>query len=456
MSAGNIIGWLSPASSKFDVSDFKTLAVSSDQIGWAASLLYLGAGIGPVAFAFMTNCVGRKWINFFAACIYILGWAICVMATKAMHIYIARVIHGVGISFTLCIVPVYVGEIVEDRIRGGVSAAIIMFLSLGILYVYIIGPYVSFLILNLSSFLLPLLSLLSFFSMPESPYFLVMNGRISDAEKNLMRIRGEINRADVSVELDKIIEFIDDGYTRESSESRWKIAQFKQSLSPLCLMISLTFAQSFSGVTAFKSYFETIFSVADSPIDPSTGVIIAEVVAVLVALLSAYYIDKLGRRILFFISSIGCMFCTGFIGLYYALDHYDTVVDSYAWIALVGIYGYQVFFYSGLACLPSVVASEIFPAHLRPWTTALNVMLLSLFSFCVTKCFQIIGDGIGYHYSFWIFSLLLIFPVVYVYFCFPETKIKTFIQIQNELCKTNNSDEENVNHPSYNATETRY
>lgn len=445
MSAGNIIGWLSPASRKFEVIDFRNLNVSSDQIGWAASLLYLGAGLGPVAFAFMTNSLGRKWINFFAALIYVIGWAICVMATNATHIYIARVIHGVGISFTLCIVPVYVGEIVEDRIRGGVSAVIIMFLSLGILYVYIIGPYVSFPILNLSSFILPLLSLLSFFSMPESPYFLVMNGRISDAEKNLMRIRGEINREDVSVELDKIIEFIEDGYMRESSGGRWKIFQFRHTLNPIFLMISLTFAQSFSGIMAFKSYFERIFSVADSPIKPSTGVIIAEVVAVLVALLSAYYIDKLGRRILFFISSIGCIFCTGFIGLYYILDHYDTVVDSYAWIALVGIYGYQVFFYSGLACLPSVVASEMFPAHLRPWTTAFNVMISAIFSFCVTKCFQVIGDGIGYHYSFWMISLLLIFPVIYIYLFFPETKIKTFIQIQNELCNMTNTDEEIAN-----------
>lgn len=447
MSAGNIIGWLSPASSKFEVSDFKNLAISSDQIGWAASLLYLGAGIGPIVFAFMTNRLGRKWINFFAACIYIIGWAICAMATNAIHIYIARVIHGVGISFTLCIVPVYVGEIVEDSIRGGVNAAIIMFLSLGILYVYIIGSYVSFIILNVTSFVLPLLSLLSFFHMPESPYYLVMNGRISNAEKNLMRIRGETNRADVSKELDKIIDFIDHGYIRESSGNT--LLQFRQSINPLFLMISLTFAQSFSGIMAFKAYFEKIFSETDSPIKPSTGVIIAEVVAVVIALLSAYYIDKLGRRIMFFISSIGCMLCTGFVGLYYVLDQYGTVVNNYAWIALVGIYGYQVFFYSGLAYLPSVVASEMFPAHLRPWTTAFNVMLSAIFSFCVTKCFQIIGDGIGYHYSFWIFSLLLIFPVIYIYVYFPETKIKTFIQIQNELCNSTNTDEENANLPRY-------
>ena len=63
--------------------------------------------------------------------------------------------------------------------------------TLGFVYVYSIGPFVSFLWLNILCSVLPIIFLLTFSFMPESPYYEVMKGNTKAAKRSLMRLRGK-------------------------------------------------------------------------------------------------------------------------------------------------------------------------------------------------------------------------------------------------------------------------
>lgn len=432
MSAGYVIGWQSPATVKLIKPD-SDIPITSSQAAWMATAICLGGVIGPAIFAVTARRIGRKWITFIASSAYLLGWIVALVAENIIYLYVVRAFHGFGIAFTLCIVPVYVGEIVEDDIRGGVTSAITMMISLGAVVVYSVGPFVSFDILNLISLVFPLLALLCFMIMPESPHFLVMNNRLEEAERNLMRVRGETKKENVAVEFNNICKFVEESLAASTSTMQKHLLK-KSSLISMFLITALTFSRQFSGYMVYKSFFEIIFKAADSPINPGVAVIIAESVALFVALFSCFFVDSLGRRPVFFISAVGTIIANLLTGTYYLIDYYDYVEEgTFIWIGMIGLYGFQVFFYIGMSSVPFVIASEIFPAPYKTWISAYMITVEFVFGFIAIKIHQILGDHIGYYYSFYIFACLTLLSTIYLAFALPETKKQPLVEIQHEI-----------------------
>ncbi|KAK9727498.1 Sugar transporter [Popillia japonica] len=80
---------------------------------------------------------------------------------------------------------IYVAEVSENDIRGKLSTVIIVLKVSGSLLMLCVGPYVWYQFLSLIGAILPALFLLSFPFMPESPFYLVKNNRITEAEQTL-------------------------------------------------------------------------------------------------------------------------------------------------------------------------------------------------------------------------------------------------------------------------------
>lgn len=106
---------------------------------------------------------------------------------------------GTGVSFT--ILPMYLGEIAEDKIRGALGALIAQMMNAGILLTYCVGPWVSRVALACMGGVLPVLFGLMFIWMPDSPYFLIMKHRPDQAKQSLIWLRGT---GDVTEELEKV------------------------------------------------------------------------------------------------------------------------------------------------------------------------------------------------------------------------------------------------------------
>jgi MFS family permease len=85
---------------------------------------------------------------------------------------------------------VLVGEISEPRIRGILTGTNFLSHSIGILLVYILGTFMDWNVVSGISAVLPILSLVAFILLPESPVWLVRHNKIEEAEKALSWLRG--------------------------------------------------------------------------------------------------------------------------------------------------------------------------------------------------------------------------------------------------------------------------
>lgn len=85
----------------------------------------------------------------------------------------------------------YAGEIAEISIRGILGSFLQLFITVGLLWSYCIGPYVSYTVLWIACAALPIVFFIIFYPMPESPYFLFANGRKTEAINALAKLRGK-------------------------------------------------------------------------------------------------------------------------------------------------------------------------------------------------------------------------------------------------------------------------
>ena len=110
----------------------------------------------------------------------------------------------------------YIGEIASDDCRGALGSFMQVGIVTGILYVYCVGPYVSFVVYQYLCLLIPIFFIATFYFMPDSPAFYISKGRKSDAIKALKYLRGK-SAEGVQEELDIITASVEESMKNKGS-----------------------------------------------------------------------------------------------------------------------------------------------------------------------------------------------------------------------------------------------
>lgn len=211
LGAGFHSGWASPSLAKLQAEDSE-ISVTSDQGSWIASLLLAGTMIGSTLCVPMVNYWGRKLTLLFITVPMFLSCIIIAFATTYWWLYIARLVRnlrishpliiiiekliiyrilaGCGIGITYTSVPMYLGEIADDNIRGGFGILMTVLSNTGILIAYSFGPWTSRATLALIGAIFPLIYVLTFMWMPESPYFYTEKNELLKAQESLAWLKG--------------------------------------------------------------------------------------------------------------------------------------------------------------------------------------------------------------------------------------------------------------------------
>lgn len=117
----------------------------------------------------------------------------------------------------------------------------------------------------------------------------------------------------------------------------------------------------------------------------------------------------------------------------FALQTVDPASDVPTWLPVGGLLAYGVAFPLGLAPIPAALLGELFPAHLKGLAACSAAISLSIASLVVTKLYQVAGTHFGMHVVYWTFAASCVAGAAFVATFVPETKRKTFQQIQDEL-----------------------
>nr|CAD7603037.1 unnamed protein product [Timema genevievae] len=425
MVAGCCMGWTSPTLPYLEST--KYIILTKGEEGWISSILALSAAIGPFPAGMTANRYGHKKALLGTAAIYILSWILLTAAKGAGLMYVARFLFGLSIGATFTVVPMYVGEIAEDKVRGALGSFTQLLCTLGFMYVYSIGPYVSYISLGVACTAVSVLFLVTMLFIPDSPYQLVKRGDREGARKALQWLRSK-SSSGVNKELNELQVAVDEQASQKTSLR--DLVATRGNVKALILSLGLVGWQQFSGINAVLFFSQAIFKMSGGTLDPSIATILIGVVMFLASGCTPLLVDRTGRRFLLLTSAVGMTLSQGVLGLFFFLRHIDVDTTNIGLLPVGSLIVYIIVYSIGFGPLPWAVMGELFSPKVKSTASSLTASFCWVLGFLITKFFQDIVDGLGTHSAFWMFSVCCGLAGMFVFFLLPETKGKSLQEIQ--------------------------
>lgn len=199
-------------------------------------------------------------------------------------------------------------------------------------------------------------------------------------------------------------------------------------IRPLVISLALMFFQQFGGVNAMMFYSATIFERAGFTNSTFVAIFIA-LVQFVTSVASCFLMDRAGRRLMLLVASVGMIIGCVLMGAYFFASTRTLCVDI-SWVAVTSLAIYIVGFVLGWGPCPWLMMSEIFPVAARGKASGIATFFNWLCSFIVTMAFKYMLVWFTPAGTFWFFTVVMLFALVFVYKVVPETKGKSLEEVQ--------------------------
>jgi sugar porter (SP) family MFS transporter len=397
------------------------------------SCAILGCAIGACFAGMVGDWLGRKKLLVLSAILFTTS-AVGTALPQSLAVFIIfRVIGGLGIGMAALASPMYIAEITPARIRGRMVSLNQLAIVTGFLLVYFANYYIAKqgdevwrvqtswrwmfgLGLAPAVIFLGLLALV-----PESPRWLVEQGRREEARHILTRVGGATA---AEAELTAI-------ETSIASESATLGQLFQPGLQIVMIIgIILAILQQVTGINAFLYYGTEILKKLGT--EENTALmqqIIVGAANLLFTLVAIWTVDKLGRKPLMLIGAAGMGLCLFGMGL----AAYFGKIEG--WLLLF-IIGYIASFAMSVGPVTWVILSEIFPTRVRGRALAVATFFLWIAVFVVTQTAPYLNKDPWlvqtFHgaFPFAIYGSMCVIELVFVWKFVPETKGKSLEEIE--------------------------
>lgn len=424
----------------------KDFGIDNGMVELITSAGLLGAILGALFCGKLTDRLGRRKVILASAVIFAVGAAWSGIAADAWNLVLARLFLGVAIGVSSFAVPLYIAEISPTKVRGTLVSMFQLMVTIGVLVSYLSDLYFAdesdmtcwrpmFYVGVIPACIL----LIGMFFMPETPRWLMSQGRHDESIRILNRIEGE-EQAKISFR-----QMQEEIKRSEAEKSGWRELLQPWLRTPLIICIGIMFFQQFVGINTVIYYSPKIFLMAG--FDGTVAAIWASVgvglVNVIFTVVSVYFVDRLGRRKLYFIGLSGIVVSLLLLGLCFV--YVNQLGDSVKWVAILLIFCYVAFFAISIGPLGWLIISEIFPLKLRGLGASLGSLSVWLFNsivsftfFKIVKALTIpgkeilmegedLGNPAG---AFWFYGGIAFLALIWGYFYVPETKGVSLEQIE--------------------------
>lgn len=450
VAVGTVYGWTTTSLSRLTSGTGDVpVKITDDESSWIVSLTVIGSMIGPFLGASLADRYGRKRCLLLASGFFIAGWIVVFFARSVAALYASRMILGVGVGISYTTNPMYVSEVADVEIRGALGTLIAVNVFTGSLLTCSIGPWVSYRALVAVLLAVPILFVVCFSWFPETPAFLAARGRKAEATRSLAFFKGIRDRDEARRELEHALRnvFIEDvcddtpvigpGARTEPVKRSW-IAKLKLMLLPsnaraLGIVLGLIAAQQLSGNFSTMQYLEVLFKKAAIGIDSNLATILVLAVGLISGGLSTATVEGAGRRPLLIASTLGSSVTLAILAIYLMLDGRGVDVSVANLLPVIDVIAFQVAFQLGLGTLPNALIGELFPTEAKAFAGAIATVFDGILGFAVSKLYQVIGDHLGADTVYYFFAASCSLAFVMVILAVPETKGRTFREIQELL-----------------------
>lgn len=400
--------------------------ITESEDAWIGSLVSIGALIGPIFIVPITEKWGRKPGILCIAVPLIISYFVAAFAKVLYLLYVARLISGASCGAMYALLPNYIAEISEDSNRGRNSQMINVFWATGNFVVYSVGPFMKFRDFNIILACIPALFFVLFIIFaPESPYYLVGKDRIEDAAKAIRLLR---NKDEDNIEDE--INIIRKGLKEEEKASFMELIMNSRIRKTFLICVMLVLIQDLCGFIVILFYMQMIFESAGMTLSSEISSVVVSVFILTTSFISPFFVDRSGRRILTIVSSFGMFVSLGILGAYF---YVEDVPSSLTWIPLASLVLYILSFNFGMSSIPYTLISELFPTKIKNTVSTVVPSIGWTVSFLIANSFNSMNNAVGQAGTFWIFGGASFAGGVFSILFVPETKGKSFAEIQDML-----------------------
>lgn len=409
------------------------LPINNFEASWIASLFIFGGIFGATFIRLVADYIGRKWSLFISVIAILVAMLVLAFPSTAMDLCLARFVTGWVGGVIMCVSPLYTAEISENSLRGALNSLPLVSRSFGYVFVYGVGPFVSYHSLIAASSVSTIICALLLPWIAESPYHLVAKGNLDKAMETIRWLRKGISHQLAEKELDEIQESI-----RRSMEQKGSLRDLFSTIGNIRAMyISaglLTF-QQLSGITVIMLYTESIFRMTGQSLSSSVSALLIGVVMLLASMLVPPLAKKLGYVKPLVTSGAGSALFLGLVGLYFFLAEKGYNIESFDWVPVSSLLLYTVFYTLGLGTLPWCVMGEVFPPNIKSLAAGLLTAVNFMMAFLTAILFPYMTSYFGTSFTFWIYGISCLLLVPFTLFLVPETNGKSLEEIQTILNK---------------------
>ncbi len=401
--------------------------LSDTGLGFTVAIALIGTIVGALVAGKLADMFGRKKMLFLIGALYVLG-ALGTALTKDHTIFmIFRFLGGLGVGAASVCAPIYTAEIAPPASRGRLVGLVQFNIVLGILLAYgsnaviaAIAPHDTAWRWMFGVMAVPaVLFLVLLTTVPETPRWLATAGQWDTAEAISRRLCATREESDFQMR-----------EVRESlaaAENAPSVPFFTRGhRKVIMLAIAIAFFNQMSGINAILYYAPEVMKAAgasgNAALWMSVGVGFMNLVATMAALT---VIDKIGRRKLMIVGSIGYLISLGFLAglmFFYENARDGKFTSTSAVLVLIGLMVFIAAHAFGQGSVIWVFISEIFPNRIRGRGQSLGSLTHWVFAAITSFAFPPIIGAFGAGVAFSIFFVAMIGQLVWVLRVMPETK----------------------------------
>lgn len=396
------------------------------EINWIVSIAPLGALSTCLFVGWTADKIGRKTIIVTTAIPSLICWVLSDIIPSVPVLLISRFILGIGMGIIAAIVPVYIGEIADVSIRGKLGTQFQFFLLGGEIIMFVMALFENYHVIALPGIVCSLALQLGSFFIPETPFYLVAADNSDRAAEVLRKLREPGSRNDVSDELQEMRETIK--HLNEQQPSLSNILKSKANRKSIAIGVIMMVFQQLSGINGIIFYSQSIFEKQVPHISPVWITIVTGVISLIATFVSGYTVDIAGRKTLLILSGLGMAISFWILGTNIILVDSSTL--STPWISVAMVLCFMIAFAIGYGTVPWVLTGEIFSFEVKRFGNGVAVATNFIFVFVVSYGFRVMILLIGEAYTFYVFGTFSIIGVIIVTYYVPETKNRSFAEIQ--------------------------
>ena len=415
-----------------------TFGLSEWTLGLTVSALLPGCAVGAFVAGRLADSIGRRKVMMLAAIVFLVSAIASGAADSALLLAIARFFAGAAVGAASVLSPAYISEVTPASIRGRLSSVQQVMIIAGLTGAFLANYFLAQSAgSSLGEFWLgypawrwmfwlqavpALLFLLTLLVIPESPRFLVAKGRLVEAEGVLTRLFGagaaatKVREIKASLAGDHAPKLSD---LNDPATGKWR--------KIVWVGIGLAVFQQLVGINVVFYYGAVLWqAVGFSEADALKINILSGTLSIISCLCAIGLIDKIGRKPLLLIGSVGMAVTLGILTWCFSVGTFAdgklTLPEGVGTIALYAANIYVIFFNFSWGPVMWVMLGEMFPNQIRGSGLAVAGAAQWTANFAISFSFPWLAVNIGLPITYGFYTICAFLSVIFVLKMVYETK----------------------------------